>query len=209
MADRRWLAAVLVVCAACDPLPMRRAHPSVRASATARASASAALSAAPGPPIDPEARDPLDLMRIAESHRAAELFGIAESRLPERTAALLSLRYADDVELVLGRLAELAADRRRDDRRDLLAVLRDVAYRRRDAREPLDPDSLAKCIAALDGIARDAKDDSAVRALATSALHGFARAGVVAEAAIATLEPSAGPAPSPAPSAARAPQPEP
>lgn len=125
--------------------------------------------------IDPDAREPLELTRIAESVRATALLNLVESRRPERTAALLALAHAEDAELVVGRLAELAQDPKRDDRVTLLTVIRDVAYRRPPSSERLDPGSVARCVTVLRALARDESEDEPLRALAATAVNAFVR----------------------------------
>jgi hypothetical protein len=143
-------------------------------------------------------------MRIAESHRPAALFALVEARRPEGTAALLALAHADDVDLVLGRMAALGADRERADRAEILTVLRDVSYRRPTTKEPVDPTSIAACLASLTRIAQDATDEPALRAIAASALHGFARAERLDPAAIPLVADPLAVSPSAAPSVSAA-----
>jgi hypothetical protein len=141
---------------------------------------------AASPAFDANIREPLALMRIAESHRVGELIAMAEGGGAERTAALLALAYADDVELVLARLSLLALDPKRDDRETVLAVLRDVAYRRPRDRERLAPESLAACIANLRRLAADTKEAPELRALAETSVTAFERNGLVAKPAAAS-----------------------
>jgi hypothetical protein len=155
------------------------------ASASASALPSASASAAPIQ-LDPDTRDPLQLMRVAEMHRAKRLLAVCEARDKACGTALLALAYADDVELVLSRLGDLAGDKSRDDRAAIVTLLREVAYRKPSTREPLDPENVGRCIAALRRLAADDKEDEALRGLATSALFGFARAGRATEPAVAT-----------------------
>jgi hypothetical protein len=93
--------------------------------------------------------------------------------------ALAALALADDAELVLGELGELARDPRRGDA--ALATLAQLAARPPRGGEALDADSLARCIAALDAMSRDATVEMPRRVLAVNALRAFSRAGYLAE----------------------------
>ena len=189
------LGLALVACRKADEIPKRIASGSARPAESA-----------PEPPLlDPSERETLALMRIAESYRAPELLRIAESERPEHTTALLALAHAEDVELVTARLSELALDRRRVDRLEVLSVLRDVAYRRPRDRERLAPEGLATCLANLRRLAADTKDEPELRALAETIRNAYVRNGLApptpsAAASVSSTEPTTT-APSSRPSA--------
>lgn len=140
--------------------------------------------------LDPNTRDPLELMQVAETFRAKELLALAESDDPKHTAALLALTYSDDVELALGRLSEMALDAKRNDRETVLTVLRDIAYRRPNDRERLAPESLAACISNLRRLADDEREEAVLRALAGSSVNAFARNSLVRPLPAASSVPS-------------------
>ncbi|MBM4360374.1 MAG: hypothetical protein FJ096_19885 [Deltaproteobacteria bacterium] len=170
-----------------------------RDSDTALASASA--SGTPDSTLDPRARDPLVLMRLAEDHRAPELLAMVEGQGAKHTAALLALAYADDAELVLARLSLLALDPKREDRVAVLTVLRDIAYRRPRDRERLAPESLAACIANLRALAANESESPERRALAETTVNAFDRNGLVPPLAAPSTTASASPLPSSSPTA--------
>ena len=122
--------------------------------------------------------DPLEKARLAVSVGAAELLdGIADGGDTAATA-LAALPYADDADIALGRLAELARGDAASRRRVLLAILA-IAGQPRRAREPLDPEGVSRCGELLLEMAADpalARDE---RSLAISAARALADKGAL------------------------------
>lgn len=182
MVDQRLLIALclLSACGRCDERAVMVASPSASASQSARAP-TAPLP--PGPWQEAE-DDELAAQRLGLMHEARVLLRVARDHPSHAAAALRALSHAVDAELALAGLALLA--RSSDALRTLSLATLVALSRRRPLDERLDPDGIAQCMRALDAMSRDRAIDAPSRALAVSALRGFARAGFVDPAAITT-----------------------
>ena len=122
--------------------------------------------------------DPLEKARLAVAVGAAALLaGLADGGETAETA-LAALPYADDAEVALGRLADLArAGGER--RKKLLAAILGVAGQPPRQREPIDLEGARRCGEALVAIAADASVPRDERALAVSAARALAERGYV------------------------------
>ena len=132
-----------------------------------------------------EGDGPQSSARLADRIGAVALLASYERGLHDERA-LAALPWADDAFVVMGRLAELATDRRRTDRERLLRTLVRVVSREPQPVEPLAPDSVARAIAVLDAFSRDRSVANAERALAISALRALARVGYLDRASVTT-----------------------
>lgn len=140
--------------------------------------------------------DPLERARLAVSAGAAELLeGIADGG-DTAVTALAALPYADDADLALGPLAELA---RRGagvgGRRRVLVAILGIAGRPRQPREPLDPEGARRCGELLLTMAADHALPRDERSLALSAARALAEKGVLDPARVnipSDLDPSRG-----------------
>ena len=134
--------------------------------------------------------DPLEKTRLAMAVGAAELLAGAEDEDPVAATALAALPYADDAEIALGRLGELALDRASPRstarRRRVLEAILGIAGRPRRPVEALDPDGARRCGRAVVALAADPTLPREERALAVSAARALAEQGYVDRAAIPT-----------------------
>ncbi len=160
--------------------------PAPSASATVVASASASV-AAPRPsprdtdPLWQRARDadPAERERLALAVGATGLLDGVEDGGVNAGTALLALPFAEDAELSLGRLGELAASAGAADRRGLLQAILAVAGTPRRQREALDPEGVKRCGEALIALAARGDLPRGERALAVSAARALAEKGYV------------------------------
>jgi hypothetical protein len=125
-----------------------------------------------------------DVARLADREGAVGLLEGLEEGGPVALAALTALPYADDAELSLRRLGEIAIALDADKARPVLDAVLGISSRRRRQTEPLDPGGARSCAEALLDIAR--RKDLAVRARARaiSALRLLADRGAVDARAI-------------------------
>jgi hypothetical protein len=122
--------------------------------------------------------DPLEKARLAVAVGAAELLAAVEAGGPPAETALEALPFADDGDLALGRLAEIAkADPAR--RHAVLAAILGVAGRPRQPRELLDPEGVRRAGEAVLSLAADRALPREDRALAVSAARALAEKGFV------------------------------
>jgi hypothetical protein len=133
--------------------------------------------------------DPLEQARLAAEVGAAALLAGVEDGGDEEATALGALPFADDGEVALGRLGDLArADPAR--RRRVLGAILGIAGRPRQNREPLDPEGVRRCGEALLALGADRALPRGERALAISAARALAGKGYVDPARIpADLDP--------------------
>lgn len=160
-------------CGSCDERPAGAADAGPSATVTA-ATAVPTVTSSVGPWEAAVGDDELALRRLAELHTATELMAIARGGR-QAAPALAAIAHADDAELVLADLAELAADAERG--AAALAVIAAIASRPQRTGEAVDPDSLERCLARLDALSRDPSVDRPRRVLAVNALRGFVHAG--------------------------------
>lgn len=126
---------------------------------------------------------------------AAALLAAVETGGPLGDTALASLPFADDGDVALGRLAEIAAsDPAR--RGAVLAAILGIAGRPRQARELLDPGGVRRAAEAILAMARDRALPRGDRALAISAARALAEKGYLDPRRIPTdLDPRYAPPP--------------
>lgn len=144
--------------------------------------------------IQAKDEDPLERARLAEIVGASGLLLGLEDGGAIAETALASLPYADDAEIALRRLGELAlaADARGLD--PLLAAILEIAGRPPKDREALDAEGARACGEAVVSIASRASLDRALRARAVSAARALAAKGYVDPARIPSdLDPPAAP----------------
>lgn len=135
----------------------------------------AAQVAVEGPWAQARDGDQLASVRLAELHAAGDLLEVVRGDSRRREAALGALAWAEDAELALGALAEEA--RRARDRARVLETILAVAGRPPSETEPFDPPGIARCIDLLRAMSKSRALPPEHRALASSALAAFARAG--------------------------------
>lgn len=133
--------------------------------------------------------DPLAQARLADEVGAAELLLGVEDRGEIEATALAALPFADDGEIALGRLGEIAASEP-SRRRQVLPAILGIAGQPRRQRELLDPEGARRCGDALLAIARDRAAPAEDRAAAISAARALGEKGYVDAARIpADLDP--------------------
>jgi len=190
---RLWpWSALLLALPACDGCEAPARPVATVTSAASVAEAAPSSAPAPASSQGPWARaaegDELALARLADLHSAERLAELAAGG-SQAEVALAALVYAADAQLAVDELAALASDEARGER--ALRVLLAIASRRPAQTEPLDPDSLRRCIDRLDALSRDPAVPRQRRALAVSVLRRYARAGYLDEARITTdLDPT-------------------
>ena len=142
---------------------------------------------APRPPShanDPRWRramgdDPIEIERLALAVGAAELLeGVEEGGEPRRVA-LLALPHADDSDIALRRLGEIATAAKPGTAAQVLDAMLGIARRPRTQRELLDPEGVRAAGAALVAIASRPQAPREERALAVSAARALAERGYV------------------------------
>jgi hypothetical protein len=127
--------------------------------------------------------DPLEKARLAAAVGAAELLRGIDDGGETAETALAALPFAEDGEIALGRLVELArADPAR--RRAVLSAILGIAGQPRRQREPLDPEGARHAGEALVALAADAAVPREERAIAVSAARALAERGYLDRARI-------------------------
>jgi hypothetical protein len=178
-------ASLLAACGASPPAPAATPAPTPAPVAAAVPSSTATAAAPRRNPrlTDPRwllaaGEDPLEKARLATSVGAAELLdGVADGG-ETAAVALGALPYADDADVALGRLAELARADAGARRRVLVAIL-GIAGRPRRAQEPLDPEGARRCADVLVALAADRTLPREDRALSASAARALAEKGIL------------------------------
>lgn len=112
--------------------------------------------------------DAIDLQRLADREGAVGLIAAVEIGRSLGLTALAALPYAEDGELALGRLCELAPRVEGSGRRALLVAIRGVIGAMSPDRERLAAEDLKPCAEALARLARDFRLAPADRDLASS-----------------------------------------
>jgi hypothetical protein len=134
--------------------------------------------------------DPLEKARLAVAVGAAELLAGADDEDRVADTALAALPYADDAQIALGRLGDLALDRASPRgtarRRRVLEAILGIAGQPRRPTEPLDPEGARRCGRALLALAADRALPRDERALAVSAARALAEHGYVDRRGIPT-----------------------
>jgi hypothetical protein len=134
--------------------------------------------------------DPAERQRLALAVGAAGLLEGVDDGGDTAALALSALPYADDADLALGKLADLAQTADPAHRRALLDTILTIAGHPRKSRELLDPEGVRRCAETMVALAaRDAipRDD---RAIAVSIARALAEKGFVDPARIpADLDP--------------------
>jgi hypothetical protein len=128
--------------------------------------------------------DPLDRARLAEAEGAARLVDALEDGGEIARVALLALADADDAEIALGRLAQMALDAPAGQARSILEAILAIAGQPVRPREPLDPEGVRACGEALLVLASRAELDRSDRAIAVSAARALAGKGLLDESRI-------------------------
>jgi hypothetical protein len=121
--------------------------------------------------------DPAERIRLAIAVGASGLLDGVEDGGEVAVTALGALPYADDAELALGRLGELARAGTGSPRRALLEAILGIAGQPRRQREALDPEGVKRCAEALLSIAAQVSVPRAERSLAVSAARALAEKG--------------------------------
>jgi hypothetical protein len=114
------------------------------------------------------ARDPIDLVRLADREGAAGLLSGLEVGRSIGLTALAALPYAEDGELALGRLCELATELDGAGRSALLVAIHGVVSALAPDRERLAGERLADCSRRLGSVAGDSRVPPGDRDLAES-----------------------------------------
>jgi hypothetical protein len=139
----------------------------------------------PGPPIAPTALardrlwqragdgDPIDLQRLADREGSLGLLAGVELGRSLGLTGLKALPYAEDGELALGRLCELARRLDGSGRHSVLIAIRGVVAAIAPDRERLAAEEFAPCARALARIAADQRVPAADRDLASSSAAGL------------------------------------
>ncbi len=135
--------------------------------------------------VEARGEDLLQKGRLAIAVGTAELLaGLADGGETAETA-LLAIPFAEDAEIALGPLAEIArGDAGR--RRRVLAAILAVAGQPPQQREPLDPEGARRCGEVMLALARDVSVPRDERALAVSAARALAERGYVKNERIPT-----------------------
>jgi hypothetical protein len=143
------------------------------------ASAHVRVSARASDPTWQRARggDAIALVRLADMAGAAELLEGVDDGGDVRRTALLALPHADDADLALGHLADVAMVEATPSLGDVLDAMLAIAARPRDQREPLDPEGMQRAAGALLTIAARADLAPEDRAVALSAARALAEKG--------------------------------
>lgn len=135
--------------------------------------------------------DPMEKERLAVAVGAAGLVAGLDDGDEVAATALAALPFADDGEIALGRLGDLArAGGGR--RRAVLTAILGVAGQPRQQREALDPEGARRCGEVLVALAEDAGVPREERALAVSAARALAERGYMVWSRIpSVLDPGA------------------
>jgi hypothetical protein len=121
--------------------------------------------------------DPAERIRLANAVGAGGLVEGVDDGGEVAATALGALPYAEDGELALGRLGELARAGTGAPRRALLEAILGIAGQPRRQREALDPEGVKRCAEALLVMAAQASLPRAERSLAVSAARALAEKG--------------------------------
>jgi hypothetical protein len=188
--------AILLLVTACrsapSPAPPLPAPPLASASAAASAVVVRESPRASDPRwLSARDKDPLAKARLAVDVGAAELLAGVDDGGETADTALAALPFAEDAQIALGKLGEVArADAGR--RRRVLAVILDVAGKPPLQREPRDPEGARRCGETLLALAADGAVSREDRVLAVSAARALAEHGYVDRTRIpADLDPVA------------------
>jgi hypothetical protein len=133
--------------------------------------------------LEARSADPLEKQRLAVAVGAAELVAALDDGGETADTALAALPYAEDGEIALARLADLAREDATRRRRVLKAIL-GVAGHPGGPTEPLDLEGARRCGEAMIAVAKDASIPRDERALALSAARALAERGYVARGKI-------------------------
>lgn len=118
--------------------------------------------------------DPIDLQRLADREGAAGLLAGVELGKTLGLTALSALPYAEDGELALGRLCELAQGLDGSSRHAVLVAIRGVVGAIEPDRERLAAEDFAPCERALARLTADLRVPAADRDLASSSRAALA-----------------------------------
>lgn len=137
------------------------------------------------------AGEPLDVRALARAEGAAGLLEGVEDGGDLFQIACEALPYADDAEIALGRLGEIALLDDAALSRTAVVTIHRIAGGPPSRGEPLDPDGVSSAAAAVLAIAKDTSLDRDRRARAVSAARAFAERGVLDPSTIpADLDPA-------------------
>ncbi|HKQ68371.1 MAG TPA: hypothetical protein VJT73_03490 [Polyangiaceae bacterium] len=132
------------------------------------------------------AGDPVDLARLADREGAGGLLEGLEEGGAVGLASLGALPFADDAELALQRLGEIARQIAPGESGPVVRAVLEIAAKPRRQVEPIDPPGFRSCTDALLELARKTSAASSARAPAISALRLLAERGGVDLGAIPT-----------------------
>jgi hypothetical protein len=185
----RWCSALILALLGCSF--RQRDTPAPPSSTNAGASPEAAVASAVAAPPRPSPRrsdprwlraqgdDPAQLQRLAIEVGAAELVDGVNDGGDIAAVALGALPYADDADIALAPLAELASAPTPSPRQAILTAILAVAGRPRRARELLDPEGVRRAGEVMLSLAARQDVPRAERALAISAARALAEKGYV------------------------------
>lgn len=132
------------------------------------------------------AGDPIDLASLADREGASGLLAGVEQGGEVGLTALHALPYADDSELALRRLGEIALQVDGKTQLDVVGAVHGIASRPVTQTEVLDASGARACADALQDLARRGGTPKETRAIAVSALRSLAERMVVDPARIPT-----------------------
>lgn len=132
------------------------------------------------------AGDPLDLASLADREGASGLLAGVEQGGEVGLTSLRALAHADDSELALRRLGEIALQLAGDTQRDVVRAILGIVSRPVRQTEVLDASGAQACADALLELTRRGGVPKDTRALAVSALRSLAERMVVDPARIPT-----------------------
>jgi len=132
------------------------------------------------------AGDPIDLASLADREGASGLLAGVEQGGEAGVTALHALPHADDAELALRRLGEIALQVDGKTQRDVVDAIHGIASRPVRQAEVIDATGARACADALLDIARRSGVPKETRAVAVSALRSLAERMVVDPARIPT-----------------------
>lgn len=111
----------------------------------------------------------IDLLRVAQREGAAGLLEAVEAGRSPALTALAALPYADDAELALARLCELAHAMGKNPAQPLVAAIQGIVAEPPNQREPFSVAGYAECLPVMQRIAKLPALDSKRHDLASSA----------------------------------------
>jgi hypothetical protein len=123
--------------------------------------------------------DPIELARLAGAVGATGLLEGVEDGGGVAETALAALPHADDADLAMGRLGELALAAQPSELGPLLEAMLAIAGRPHEPREILDPEGMRAAARALLTLAAQKSLPRNERALAISAARALAEKGIV------------------------------